>query len=403
MNIKILKEIIKNFFPLEVIILLFIFGYITFINILIGYILYCIFIYFTSNAYLFYVKTEFNSEIINNCPSIKKPKFKQYFLLPFTFCQFILFQQTNKKMAKNAKNEIFFIEEKIDEQGTSIFWASYEQSQSHTNPVLLILPGITGHYNELYIKNVIQEGLNNNFDVVVFQMSTLSENMKLEKNKYIDFYEDLNNSLKKIKEKNANKLYAIGYSYGANLITGYLGSKNITTNYIDGAVVVSNPFDLYMSQRIGEDTIYESLICYFERKNYKKAVNSINENSEEKIIDINVLESSYKVKNFDKEFFGKILGYNNGDDYYKGISSAKYIKYINKPLLVIHSKDDPICSYKGIPFDDVCENKNIIFIFTDKGGHFCFIENKNFYSFSGNLWSFKPTFEFINYLKNAQI
>ena len=403
MNSKILKEIIEYFLPLEIIILLFIFGYITLTKILIGYLLYCIFIYFTTKTYLFYIKTEFNSEIIDNCPSIKKANFKQYFLLPFTFCQFILFQITNKKTGKNRKKEIFFKEEKIDEQGTSIFWASYEECQIHTSPVLLILPGITGHYNEIYIKNVITEGLNKNFDVVVFQMSTLSENMKLEKNKYIDFYEDLNNSLVKIKEKNSNKLYAIGYSYGANLIAGYLGTKNITTNYIDGGVVVSNPFDLYMSQRIGEDTIYESLICYFERKNYKKAVNSINKNNKENIIDINVLESSYKVKNFDKEFFGKILGYSNGDDYYKGISSDKYIKYINKPLLVIHSKDDPICSYKGIPFDNVCENKNIIFIFTDKGGHFCFIENKNFFSFSGNLWSFKPTFEFINYLKNVQI
>ena len=334
---------------------------------------------------------------------LKKQILNNFFLLPFTFCQFILFQQTNKKRAKNQKKEIFYKEEKIDEQGTLIYWDSYESSQIHINPVLLILPGITGHYNEEYIKNVTVEGLNNNFDVVIFQMSTSSENMKLEKNKYIDFYDDLNNSLKKIKEKNNNKLYAVGYSYGANLISGYLGTKNIETNYIDGGVVVSNPFDLYMSQRIGEGTIYESLICYFERKNYKKAVNSINKNNNENIIDINVLESSYNVKNFDKEFFGKILGYKNGDDYYKGISSANYIKYVNKPLLIIHSKDDPICSSKGIPFDDIYENKNIIFILTDKGGHFCFIENKKFLSFSGNLWSFKPTFEFINYLKNIQI
>ena len=162
---------------------------------------------------------------------------------------------------------------------------------------------------------------------------------------------------------------------------------------------VSNPFDLYMSQRIGQDTIYESLICFFERKNYIHAVNSINKKGN--LIDVNVLESSYSVKIFDKEFFGKILGYKNGDDYYKGVSCAKYVKNINKPLLVIHSKDDPICSYKGIPFDDVCENKNIIFIATDKGGHFCFIENEKDLSFSGKLWSFTPTFEFINYLKHV--
>ena len=402
MDSKIFKEIIKYFYPLEIIILLFIFRYITLTYILLGYLLYCFIIYFTTHTYLYYIKTQFNIEIIENCPSIKNANFKQYFLFPFTFCQFILFQMTNKKYNKVLNKQILFEEEEIDSQGTLIVWASYEY-QTHINPILLILPGITGHYHEDYIKNIIREGLNNNFDVVIFQMSTLSEKMRLEKNKHIDFYEDLNNSLKKIKEKNSNILYAIGYSYGANLLTGYMGSKNLETNYIDGGVAVSNPFDLYMSQRIGANTIYESLICHFERKNYMKAVNSINENSEENLIDVNVLQSSYNVKIFDKEFFGKILGYNNGDDYYKGISSAKYVKYVNKPLLVIHSKDDPICSYKGIPFDDVCENKNIIFIFTEKGGHFCYIENDSLFNFKGKLWSVKPTFEFINYLKNIQI
>lgn len=399
MNSKILKEIIEYLYPLIIILLLFLFGYISFTLILVGYLIYCILVYFTTKTYLFYIDTEFNKNLINNCPSIKNANFKQYFLLPFTMCQFILFQITNNKCSQSQKNKIIFQEEKIDKHGTLIVWASYEKSLNDINPVLLILPGITGLYYEPYIKNVISEGLKNHFNVVVFQMSTLSNKMKLEKNKYIDFYEDLNNSLKRIKEKNNNKLYAVGYSYGANILTGYLGSKNKETNYIDGGVSVSNPFDLYMSQRIGQDTIYESLICFFERKNYIHAVNSINKKLN--LIDVNVLESSYSVKIFDKEFFGKILGYKNGDDYYKGISCAKYVKDINKPLLVIHSKDDPICSYKGIPFDDVCENKNIIFISTDKGGHFCFIENEKDLSFSGKLWSLTPTFEFINYLKHV--
>ena len=174
------------------------------------------------------------------------------------------------------------------------------------------------------------------------------------------------------------------------------------TNYIEGGVAVSNPFDLYMSQRLGEDTLFESLITYFERANYMKAVRSFNRKikNKKKYINVDTLLSSYYVKNFDTEFFGKILGYKNGDEYYRGISSAKYIKYINKPLLVIHSKDDPICTYKGIPMDDVCENENIIFILTEKGGHSCFIENDKDFSFSPRQWMFKPAFEFINYLKN---
>ena len=397
---KVLKEAFGYFYPLIIILFLLLFKYITFTHIVIGYLLYCIIIYFTTKTYLFYIKTEFNTELLESCPSIKNPNFKQYFLLPFTFGQFILLQMSNNP--KN-QNEILFEEEKIDNEGTSIFWAFYENSTKiHSNPVLFIMPGITGQYHDSYVQNLISEGLNNNFDVVVFQMRTLSSEMKMPKNKFVDFYEDINNSLIKVRNKNKNPIYGIGYSYGANLLTGYLGNKNLETNFIEGGVAVSNPFDLYMSQRLGEDTLFESLITYFERKNYMRAVNSFNKKikNKKKKINVNTLLANYYVKNFDTEFFGKILGYKNGDDYYRGISSAKYIKNINKPLLVINSKDDPICTYKGIPMDDVCENKNIIFILTEKGGHSCFIENEKDLSFSPRQWMFRPAFEFVNYLKN---
>jgi len=400
---KVLREIIGYFYPIIIVLLLLLFKYINFTQLVVGYLAYCTFVYFTTKTYLFYLKTKFNIELLENCPSIKKPNFKQYFLLPFTFCQFVLLEiSSNPK--KNNDNEIIFREEKIDNEGTSIFWAEYENSQNiHSNPVLFILPGITGQYDDSYVQNIISEGLNNNFDVVVFQMRTLSSEMKMPKNRFVDFYEDINNSLIRVRNKNPNYIYGVGYSYGANLLTGYLGNKNLETNYIEGGVAVSNPFDLYMSQRLGEDTLFESLITYFERKNYMKAVNAFNRKikNKKKCINVDTLLSSYYVKNFDTEFFGKILGYKNGDEYYRGISSAKYIKNINKPLLVIHSKDDPICTYKGIPMDDVCENENIIFILTEKGGHSCFIENEKDFSFSPRQWMFKPAFEFVKYLKNT--
>jgi predicted alpha/beta-fold hydrolase len=399
---KVLRELIGYFYPIIIILLLLLFKYINFTQLVVGYLIYCTFVYFTTKTYLFYIKTQFNIDLLENCPSIKKPNFKQYFLLPFTFCQFVLLELSSNPK-KNNDNEIIFREEKIDNEGTSIFWAEYENSQNiHSNPVLFIMPGITGQYYDSYVQNIISEGLNNNFDVVVFQMRTLSSEMKMPKNKFVDFYEDINNSLIKVRNKNKNCIYGVGYSYGANLLTGYLGNKNLETNYIEGGVAVSNPFDLYMSQRLGEDTLFESLITYFERKNYIKAVRSFNRKikNKKKCINVDTLMSSYYVKNFDTEFFGKILGYKNGDEYYRGISSAKYIKNINKPLLVIHSKDDPICTYKGIPMDDVCENENIIFILTEKGGHSCFIENDKDFSFSPRQWMFKPAFEFVNYLKN---
>ena len=109
---------------------------------------------------------------------------------------------------------------------------------------------------------------------------------------------------------------------------------------------------------------------------------------------------NFNIKHFDGEFFVKILGYRNADDYYKGLSSARYVKNINKPFLVISSKDDPICPYRGIPIDDICENENIIFILTDKGAHSCYVENDKNLGFTPKQWMFKPAFEFLEFLRN---
>ena len=233
-------------------------------------------------------------------------------------------------------------------------------------------------------------------------MRTLSPEMKMPKNGFVDFCEDINNSLKKVRNRNKNKIYAIGYSYGANLLTTYLGSKNLETNFISGGISVSNPFDMFICQRFGEDTIYETLIVNFERKNYLPAVNSVNkyEKDKNRIINIDYLLENFNIKHFDGEFFVKILGYRNADDYYKEMSSSKYVKNINKPFLVISSKDDPISNYRGIPLDDICENENIILILTDKGAHSCYVENDKNLGFTPKQWMFKPAFEFLEFLSN---
>ena len=360
--------------------------------------MYCTIIHYMTKTYLSYNKTEFNNDLMKNCPTLRNPNFKAYFLLPFTFFQFIIIRYSSKnEIMKNIE----FKEEKIDDYGTTIIWGSYKNDTNiHSKPVLLILPGITGKLSDFYIKNIIVEGLNNNFDIVVFQMRTLSYEMKMpEDNKFVDFCEDLNNSIKRIKEVNNNNIFAIGYSLGANTLTRYLGSKNLETNFITAAISVSNPFEMYVAQRTGEGNLYEQIMIHFEKKNYIPAVLSVNK-QRPNYISVERLRAAECAKDFDGEFFVKVLGYRNGDDYYRRVSSYDFVGKINIPFLVINAKDDPICSFRGVPLDDLRENKNIIFIAADRGAHSCYIENAKDFSLSTRQWILKPILEFLNYLKD---
>ena len=107
------------------------------------------------------------------------------------------------------------------------------------------MPGITGKFSDAYVFNLSYQGLENDYDVVIYQMRTLSYEFKFNGNKF-DFLDDIEESLKYIKSKNKNKIFAVGGSYGANLLVNYLGKKNLKEKLIEYAISISNPFDFFL-------------------------------------------------------------------------------------------------------------------------------------------------------------
>ena len=397
MNTILFIQIFKTFYPFFIVILLYIFQYISFTSILFVYLIYCIYVYYNTKTTLSYSKSHFNINLINHCPEIKNANFKQYFLFPFTIAQFYLLSKTTNK----PKQKIIYTNQKTDEFGTELVWLKYEHKKDpHSFPVFLILPGITGKAGDSYIHNLSVKALDNNYDVVVFQMRALSAEMKMGNSNHFNLLDDFENALKFIKKINKNKIYAIGCSFGANTLVTYLGTKNLINKDINYGISFSNSYDMYLSQRIGEGTLYESLILYFSKKNYIDAIKSINK-EKKNYFDVNKMLNTNAIKDFDKMYIGKLLGFETGDDYYKGASCGKFLIKVNVPLLMIHSKDDPITTYKGIPFDDIEKNENLILISTDKGGHLCFIENVN--GLKTSQWVCRPVFDFCNYFKNLEL
>ena len=62
MDKKILKEIFETFYPLLIILLLIYFKYISINQVLIGYLLYCIYVYIKTQSRTYYCKTQFNQK-----------------------------------------------------------------------------------------------------------------------------------------------------------------------------------------------------------------------------------------------------------------------------------------------------------------------------------------------------
>ncbi len=392
-----LTLLLFNSYPLFFIITgLYIFKYINLTQIICGYFLYCLYIQIFSKTLLYYTKTERNDKILKSCPNLLNPNYKPHFFLPFCTFQMIVCGLWKPKKSKDLKFNV----ENVNKYGTKLFWASFSDMKEplNTQPILILFPGMTGIIDDGYVQNIIIEGLNKGYNVVIFQMRILSEDFSLNETGVFKLYEDIDEAINLINTKyNKAKIFAIGGSYGANNLVYYLGHINNINKKIHGAVSISNPYDMELCERFLEDTIFSLLITFLERENFKKIKYGA-ENCKNHSFNIELISECEDMKSYDEEFSRKIFGYKSADDYYRNISALRKIENINIPLLCINAKDDGLTSCRAIPYDDIRLNENIFLLVADKGAHMCFFSNEKISELK--QWHLKPIFEFLKSCQN---
>ena len=194
-----------------------------------------------------------------------------------------------------------------------------------------------------------------------------------------------------------SKLYAVGYSLGANMLLKLLGELKENT-LLERAVAVSPPMQLdvcasrmdsgfskYYQHRLLK-SLNASLDKKYDRHDMQKLLKLKRE-------DIKNLKTFWK---FDDAYTAPIHGFQSAQDYYTKSSSRQYLKDIQTPTLIIHSKDDPFMTPEVIPKEKELSN-SITFELTEHGGHVGFI--------AGNL--FKPEYwlekRIVHFLSKKQI
>ena len=264
---------------------------------------------------------------------------------------------------------------------------------------------MTGTINDPIVRNCSIEGLRKGYHVCVFQMRILSEDFGVDETQKFTHKEDIERALNVIRA-NPNygkaKIFAIGYSYGANNLLLYLGDIHSKFDkdhkIIEAAISISNPFDMKICQRLCEYNIISCLVSYLERRNSRKIRKSMENCKNIKNMDMEELVNCYSVKKFDEIFSAKMYGNKSADDYYRHISSCEKMQYIDIPVLCINSYDDPMTPRDAIAYDEIKINPHLFLIVTDRGSHMSFISNEKINEF--HQWHFKPAFEFLNAINN---
>ena len=368
---------------------------IPFYYLIIGYLLFCLYNRVMSSTELIYAKNSLMEEIIKKS-NISSLKFIPSFLFPITPLQFINLSRTKIKpdYKINVKRKY------IGNNGVCIDWINYEGIETKNKPILIIFPGLTGCIDDAYVINIANECIVNcGFNVCIYQMRVLTEKVKINK-RYLFLIDDIDEALDDIRNEYGEKIkiYAVGFSYGANQLVKYLGQKNNKNKKITAGISISNPYEFIISARLAYDKIYNRMLLMFLQKvvnKTRKQLEQLNLN-----LDVNFLLNTNQITDFDQYYTSYLLGFRGADDYYRNISSVLDMKNIDVPLLCIHAKDDQICFKEGIPFEEIKLNKNIALLLTSHGTHSCFIESDGLFGLKVKQWITKPVSCFLKTVKN---
>jgi predicted alpha/beta-fold hydrolase len=117
------------------------------------------------------------------------------------------------------------------------------------------------------------------------------------------------------------------------------------------------------------------------------------------LVDMKKVKSSQNLMEFHTHLTAKIIGYPSAKEIFDEYTiTDSELKSLNIQTLMMLSKDDPIVSYKSMPFESLSSNEKITLYSTEKGGHLCWFEG-----LKPKRWYPKPVLQYLKTLRSQHI
>jgi len=251
------------------------------------------------------------------------------------------------------------------------------KNKQPSSPVLLLLHGLEGSADSVYIQNLLHSIKPYNWNTVVMNFRSCSRELnRLPRSYHSGETKDLTQVLEMLKgEFPDSPIIATGFSLGGNVILKYLG-ENKEKSMIDIAATVSVPFLLAKaSLRMdkGFSRFYRNrLLGELKQKTRKK----INKHGAEILPAGEALNNINTFYEFDDQITAPLHGFKNADDYYQRCSCRSFLKTIARPTLILHAEDDPFMTGDVIPRENEL-SAEVTLELSFNGGHVGFISGKS--------------------------
>lgn len=202
------------------------------------------------------------------------------------------------------------------------------------------------------------------------------------------------------------KVFAVGFSMGANILSillGHISDGNQSGIKFDGACIIQAPMRLWIALQGLHNSLFglynlsmghklkKLLLTHEEEMNQE--VKKISGQSIRQMFDRWPLFKT-TMKQVDEEITSKLFNYADSEDCYYKSSCIHQIPNIQTATLFLNSLDDPVLLSNSIDYDVFRGNKNTAIATTRYGGHLGYLES----IFSDRSWVVVPCVKFFTAL-----
>jgi predicted alpha/beta-fold hydrolase len=264
------------------------------------------------------------------------------------------------------------------EPGSRVLLKCRWQSERRAAPTLLLLHGLEGSTDSLYMLGTAQKAYRRGFNVVGMNMRNCGDTEHLAATLYHSgMTEDIRRVLLEelAGREGLPRIFLAGFSMSGNMVLRLAGDYGAgAPPALKGVAAVSPSIDLDSCaaalERRGNALYRWNFVKHLRARVRRKG------RLQPGAYDTRTLRRVRTIREFDEHITAPHGGYRDASDYYARTSSRPVLGDIRVPTLIIHSADDPLIPAEPFLDASIADNPDVLLVLTRRGGHVGFLSDR---------------------------